>query len=52
MLSVKEIFDRLVDQNRDKFKELCQKQGLDFDRMTEEKRLALVDKMLHEESNQ
>lgn len=47
-----EMFDRLVDRNRDKFKEICQKQGLDFDDMTEEERLAFVDKLLHEESSQ
>ena len=42
-----ERLDRLVDRNREKIETICRDRGLDFSRLTEEEREALVDEILH-----
>ena len=42
-----ERLDRLVDRNREKIESICRDRGLDFSRLTEEEREALVDEILH-----
>ena len=42
-----ERIDRLVDRNRGKSEAICQRRGLDFPRLTEEEREALIDEILH-----
>jgi hypothetical protein len=42
-----EKLDRLVERNRNKIENLCGQRGLDFSRLTEEEREALVDEILH-----
>ncbi len=48
LISGLERLDRMVERNRAKLEEICRERGLDFSRLTEEKREALVDDMLHE----
>lgn len=43
-----ERLDRLVEQNRERIEMICRERGLDFSRLTEEEREALVDEILHE----
>jgi hypothetical protein len=43
-----ERLDRLVERNREKIGLICRERGLDFSRLTEEEREALVDEVLHE----
>lgn len=43
-----ERLDRLVERNREKIELICRERGLDFSRLTEEEREALVDEVLHE----
>jgi DNA anti-recombination protein RmuC len=50
LISGLERLDRLVDQNRDRIEAICQTRGLNFSRLTEEEREALVDTILHEHS--
>ena len=42
-----ERLDRLVERNRVKIESICRERGLDFSRLTEEEREALVDEILH-----
>ena len=42
-----ERLDRLVDRNREKIETICRDRGLDFSRLTEEEREALMDEILH-----
>ena len=42
-----ERLDRLVERNREKIEVICRGRGLDFARLTEEQREALVDEILH-----
>lgn len=48
LISGLERLDRLVEQNRDRIEALCKERGLDFSRLTEEEREALIDSILHE----
>lgn len=43
-----ERLDRIVERNREKIETICRERGLDFSRLTEEEREALVDEILHE----
>ncbi len=42
-----EQLDRLVERNRAKIEAICRERGLEFSRLTEEEREALVDDILH-----
>ena len=42
-----EQLDRFLDRNREKVGAVCRKRGVDFSRLTEEEREALVDEILH-----
>jgi len=42
-----EQLDRLVERNRAKIEAICRERGLEFSRLTEEERGALVDDILH-----
>ena len=42
--------DALVDYRSERIRELCAQRDIDWDRLTEEERLRLVDDLLHEES--
>lgn len=41
--------DALVDYGSKRMRDLCARRGMDWDRLTEEERLRLVDDLLHEE---
>ncbi|MBI3990360.1 MAG: hypothetical protein HY347_12185 [candidate division NC10 bacterium] len=42
-----ERLDRMVERNRGRIEAICRERGLDFSRLTEEEREALVDEILH-----
>ena len=48
LISGLERLDRMVERNRAKLDAVCQERGVDFFSLTEEKREALVDEILHE----
>lgn len=42
-------WETMVDTGSARMRQLCTARGIDWDRLTEDERLALVDKMLHED---
>ncbi|MBX3334370.1 MAG: hypothetical protein KF876_09610 [Nitrospira sp.] len=40
--------DLVVERNRSKLESICQSRGVDFSKLTEEQREALIDEILHE----
>ena len=40
--------DLLMERNRSKLESICQSRGVDFSKLTEEQREALIDEILHE----
>lgn len=41
-------FESLVDRSEERIRRICAKRGLDWDRLSEEERMRLVDSILHE----
>jgi len=41
--------DRIVARNQERFRAICRERGLDFDKLSEEERMELIDRILHGE---